>query len=177
MPSIERLCFGDGTPFADNTTLEWIARHAVVRDLEAGENVAALLVSAGGEADQTGDWPQIETGTRAQRARWPGGCFAWLEALPGIALLQRLVMARIAAAAGRDDTALALLTELDAAARSVPLIRWEPALIFDVKQQLLLALKAMSTRKDADKSALTNRVGELRGELTVLDPAHALSLQ
>ncbi|WP_159462787.1 type VI secretion system domain-containing protein [Caballeronia catudaia] len=35
LPGIERLVFNDGTRLADDTTLEWIARHAVVRDLEA----------------------------------------------------------------------------------------------------------------------------------------------
>ena len=85
-------------------------------------------------------------------------------------------MARIAEHAGRADAALALLNELDSNARSLPLTRWEPALIFEVKQQLVRALKAMSNRKDADKPTLARRIGELQAELTVLDPARALSL-
>jgi hypothetical protein len=40
LPGIERLAFTDGTPFADDTMLEWIAHHAAVRDLEAGDGVA-----------------------------------------------------------------------------------------------------------------------------------------
>ena len=55
-------------------------------------------------------------------------------------------------------------------------MRWEPALVFEVKQQLVRALKAMSNRKDADKPALARRIGELQAELTVLDPARALAL-
>ncbi|MBX4378125.1 type VI secretion system domain-containing protein, partial [Mycobacterium tuberculosis] len=86
-----------------------------------------------------------------------------LEALPGMKTdrhryLQRLVMARLADHAGRDDAALALLAELDGASRSLPLMRWEPALTFEVKQQLVKALKAMSSRKDADKPALFHRI-------------------
>ena len=182
LPGIERLAFNDGTPFADDSTLEWIARHAVVRDLEAGESVAPLPVSADSEDGSAGDWPEIEA-----QARDLAGCdgieaaFAWLEALPGMKTdrhryLQRLVMARLADHAGRPETALALLTELDAAARSLPLTRWEPALVFEVKQQLTRAFKTMSNRKDADKPALARRIGELQAELTVLDPARALTL-
>ena len=34
----------------------------------------------------------------------------------------------------------------------------------------------MSSRKDADKPALFHRISELQAELTVLDPARALTL-
>ncbi|WP_175915507.1 MULTISPECIES: type VI secretion system protein TssA [unclassified Burkholderia] len=182
LPGIERLAFNDGTPFADDTTLEWIARHAVVRDLEAGEAVVPLPVSADSEGDAAGDWPEIEAQARDATAReGVEAAFAWLEALPGMKTerhryLQRLVMARVADHAGRPDTALALLAELDTSSRSLPLMRWEPALVFEVKQQLVRALKAMSNRKDADKPALARRIGELHAELTVLDPARALTL-
>jgi type VI secretion system protein VasJ len=182
LPGIERLAFNDGTPFADDSTREWIARHAVVRDLEAGESVAPLPVSAGSEDGSAGDWPEIEAQARDLTGRdGIEAAFAWLEALPGMKTdrhryLQRLVMARLADHAGRPDTALALLTELDAAARSLPLTRWEPALVFEVKQQLTRVFKAMSSRKDADKPALARRIGELQAELTVLDPARALTL-
>jgi type VI secretion system protein VasJ len=182
LPGIERLAFNDGTPFADDSTLEWIARHAVVRDLEAGESVAPLPVSADSDDGSAGDWPEIEAQARDLTGRdGIEAAFAWLEALPGMKTdrhryLQRLVMARLADYAGRPDTALALLTELDAAARSLPLTRWEPALVFEVKQQLARAFRAMSNRKDADKPALARRIGELQAELTVLDPARALTL-
>ncbi|HEX3379481.1 MAG TPA: type VI secretion system protein TssA [Paraburkholderia sp.] len=181
LPGIERLSFNDGTPFADDATLEWIARHAVVRNLDAGESVAPLPVSAGNDDETTGDWPEIEAQAR-DLAGQDGieAAFAWLEALPGLRTdrhryLQRLVMARLADHAGRADTSLALLAELDTSARSLPLTRWEPALVFEVKQQLLRALKALSKRKDADKPALARRIDELQAELTVLDPARALT--
>ncbi|MFD1557410.1 type VI secretion system protein TssA [Paraburkholderia silviterrae] len=182
LPGIERLSFSDGTPFSDDTTLEWIARHAVVRDLEAGESVAPLPVSADSEDGSAGDWPEIEAQARDLAGRdGIDAAFAWLEALPGMRTgrhryLQRLVMARLADHAGRADTALALLAELDSSAKSLPLSLWDPALVFEVKHQLFRALKAVSNRKDADKLALARRIGELQAEMTVLDPARALSL-
>ncbi|KVG28070.1 type VI secretion system protein TssA [Burkholderia diffusa] len=182
LPGVERLAFNDGTPFADDTTLEWIARHAVVRDLEAGESIAPLPVSADSSGAAAGDWPEIEAQARELAGREGiEATFAWLDALPGMKTerhryLQRLVMARLADYAGRPDTALALLAELDASSRSLSLTRWEPALVFEIKQQLVRALKAMSNRKDADKPALARRIGELRAELTALDPSRAITL-
>ncbi|KVO03899.1 type VI secretion protein [Burkholderia ubonensis] len=181
LPGIERLAFNDGTPFADDTTLEWIARHAVVRDLEAGESVAPLPVSAECVGDAA-DWPEIEVQARELAGReGVEAAFAWLEALPGMKTdrhryLQRLVMARLADHVGRPDAALALLADLDTSSRSLSLMHWEPALVFEVKQQLVRALKAVSARKDVDKPALARRIGELQAELTVLDPARALTL-
>jgi len=182
LPGIERLAFNDGTPFSDDATLEWIARHAVVRDLEAGETVAPLSVSVDHEDGAAGDWPEIEAQARDIVASQSlEAAFAWLEMLPGLRTerqryLQRLVMARLADHAGRMDAALPLLAELDAAAQTVPLVRWEPALAFEVKHQLLKALTSISNRKDADKPALGRRIEQLRGELTVLDPARMLTL-
>lgn len=182
LPGIERLSFSDGTPFADDTTLEWIARHAVVRDLEAGEALAPLPVSADSGQEGAGDWPEIEAQAMELVAHdGIEAAFTWLEGLPGVKterhrFLQRFVMARLAGHAERADTAIALLGELDAAAVSLPLVRWDPALVFDVKHQLVRALKVAGNRKDADKPALARRIAELQGEMTVLDPARMLSL-
>jgi len=181
LPGIERLSFSDGTPLADDATLEWIARHAVVRDLEAGESVAPLPVSADTE-DGAGDWPEIEAQARDMVAnRSLEAAFAWLEALPGVhnerqRYLQRLVMARLAEQTGRTETACALLESLDALARTLPVTRWEPTLVFDVRHQLMRTLKALGSRKDQDKAAIARRIGELQAELTVLEPARMLSL-
>ncbi|MGH8779861.1 type VI secretion system protein TssA [Paraburkholderia sp.] len=182
LPGIERLGFSDGTPFADDATLEWIARHAVVRDLESGESVAPLPVSAANDDSGAGDWPEIEAQARDLAASQSlDAAFVWLDALPGVRTerqryLQRLVMARLADHAGRTDTALPLLAELDATAQTLPLIRWEPALAFEVKHQLVKALRTISHRKDADRPALARRIDRLQDELTVLDPARTLSL-
>jgi type VI secretion system protein VasJ len=71
---------------------------------------------------------------------------------------------------------MALLLELDAAAVSLPLVRWDPALVFEIKLQLFKALKAASNRKDADKPGIARRMAALQGEMTVLDPTRMLSL-
>ena len=60
--------------------------------------------------------------------------------------------------------------------RTIRLARWEPLLTFEVKHHLLRVLKTAMTRKDADRPALIRRVEQLHSELTVLDPARAVTL-
>ena len=180
LAGIERLAYTDGTPFADDATLDWIARHAVVRDLEAGETLAPLPVS-GDDAD-AGGWVEMEAQARDLLAsQGLDAAYAWLAALPGIRsdrqrFLQRWLMARVADHGGRPDVALPLLTDLDGATGQFGLARWEPLLTFEVKHHLLRVLKTAMTRKDADKPALSRRVEQLQSELTVLDPARAVTL-
>jgi type VI secretion system protein VasJ len=180
LAGIERLAYADGTPFADDATLDWIARHAVVRDLEAGETLAPLPVS-GDDAD-AGDWVEMEAQARDLLAsQGLDAAYVWLAALPGVRsdrqrFLQRWLMARVADHGGRPDVALPLLTDLDGATGQFGLARWEPLLTFEVKHHLLRVLKTAMARKDADKPALSRRVEQLQSELTVLDPARAVTL-
>ncbi len=179
---IDRLAFSDGTAFADDATLAWIASHAVVRNLDQGEALAALPVSTDDEDGAAGNWQEMEQQARElTQTQGLDAAFAWLAALPDIRsdrqrYLQRWVMARVAGHASRADTALHLLGELDEGGQAYQLARWEPSLTFAVKHHLLNTLKALLTHKDADKPALTQRIEKLRGELTVLDPARAVAL-
>lgn len=180
LPALERLSFSDGSPFADDTTLEWIARHATVRDVEKGEMVAPISV-----ASTDYDWAETES-QALDLASLQGieAALSWLQRLPAREgeqggrehFLRHLVMARVAERAERPDTALHLLASLDESARRFQLATWEPSLAFEVKQQLLKLLKIRINRKDADKSALGVRIDTLTGELTAIDPARAVAL-
>ncbi|GAC1423668.1 MAG: type VI secretion system protein TssA [Burkholderiaceae bacterium] len=182
LSGIERLAFNDGTPFADDITLDWIARHAVVRDLEAGEALAPLALTGDSTASDAGHWQEMEAQARDVLAsEGLEAAFGWLQSLPGAQserqqFLQRWLMARLADHSGKPETALHLLTQLDGLALSLHLARWEPALVFEVKHHLLRVLKQNANRKDADKPALARRVDQLQAELTVLDPAQALGI-
>lgn len=180
---IERLAFSDGTPFADDTTLEWIASHAVVRNLDQGEALAALPVSTDDVDGAAGNWQEIEAQARdlAHHQGIEAAAFAWLDGLPGIRsdrqrYLQRWVRARVAEHAGRPDVALRLLAELDESGQRFRLAAWEPSLTFEVKHHLLKALKASITRKDADKPAITRQIEKRGHEMTVLDPTRAIAV-
>ncbi|NML32741.1 type VI secretion system protein TssA [Paraburkholderia antibiotica] len=182
MPGIQRLAFNDGTPFADDSTLEWIASHAVVRNLEQGEALAALPVSTDDEDGAVANWQEMEAQAR-ELAQSQGieAAFAWIDALPGIRTdrqryLQRWVMARVADHVGRADIGLRLLAELDAGAPQFRLAGWEPSLTFEVKHHLFRTLKASMNRKDADKAAITRQIDKLSHEMTVLDPARAIAV-
>ncbi|UIF87523.1 type VI secretion system protein TssA [Cupriavidus sp. UYPR2.512] len=177
LPGLEQLAFADGSPFADDTTLAWIARHATVRDVERGEMTAPVSV-----ASASTDWAETE----AQAAELAGqqsldAAFAWFQGLPVSdggrdRFIRQLVMARVAERADRADTALHLLAALDLSAQHFELAAWEPSLVFEAKQQQLRLLRARMTRKDADKAALAQRIEALVGDLTAIDPARAVAL-
>lgn len=176
LPGLEQLAFTDGTPFADDTTLEWIARHATVRDLERGDPAAPVSVTSAST-----DWAETEAQAADLAAQQSlDAAFAWLQGLPvpdgeRDRFLRQLVMARVAERADRADTALHLLAALDLAVARYRLTAWEPSLAFEAKQQLLRLLTSRMTRKDADKVALAQRIEALVGELTAIDPARAVA--
>jgi type VI secretion system protein VasJ len=177
LPELETLCFADGSPFADDTTLEWIARYATVRDIERGETVAPVSAQS-----TLTDWGETETQARELATREGlDSAFSWLQRLAGEEgererFVRRLVMARVAEHAERPDTALHLLSTLNAAARRFELAAWEPTLAFEAKQQLMRLLKARMNRQDADKPTLAQRIETLAGELTAIDPARAVAI-
>lgn len=179
LAGIERLQFNDGTPFADASTLEWIARTvtAPAEDAPAGRRRPAGDESAEGDS-----WAQIEEQARNLVAdRGLDAAFAWLLGLGSLTserqrYVQRRLMAELADRNGRGDMALHMLTELDNRADELKLAIWEPNLVFDVKHHLLRLLRLSLTRKDADKPAIGRRIEALSSDLTVLDPARALAI-
>lgn len=177
LPGLEHLSFTDGSPFADSTTLEWIARHATVYD--AGQHPDAPVETS---IESDDHWADIETQALALTTQQGlDDALAWLQKLPGHdterqRFLRQLVMARVAERADRADIALHLLTALDAIAQRHHLAHWEPALAFDVKQHRMRALKTRMHRKDADKATLAQQIDALLGELTAIDPARAVTI-
>ncbi|MGX6998925.1 type VI secretion system protein TssA [Caballeronia sp. KNU42] len=177
LPGFHLLSFSDGSPFADDSTLEWITRYATVRDIDRGETVLPVAAQSAGT-----DW--VETEARANELASQEGldsAFSWLQHLPGQdgdrdRFVRQLIMARVAERAERADTALHLLSTVDTTARRFELALWEPSLAFEAKHHLMRLLKVRMTRKDADKPALAQRVETLIGELTAIDPARAVAL-
>ncbi|MGH8788826.1 MAG: type VI secretion system protein TssA [Cupriavidus necator] len=177
LPGLDQLAFADGSPFADDTTLEWIARHATVRDVERGEMMVPVSVSS-----VSTDWAETEAQAADLAVQQSlDAAFAWLQGLPvpdggRDRFIRQLVMARVAERADRADTALHLLAALDLSARRFELAAWEPSLVFEAKQQQVRLLRARMSRKDSDKAALAQRIEALVGDLTTIDPARAVAL-
>ena len=177
LPGVERLSFTDGMPFAEDVTLEWIARYATVRDIERGEAVAPVVITA-----SPADWSETQAQAfDVQQQKGLEAALAWLQGLPAQkgerdSFIRQLVMASVAQRAERQDIALHLLSVADASAERYALASWEPALAFEVKQQLWHLLKMRLNHKDADKAGIAQRMDSLMGELTALDPARAVGL-
>ncbi|MDS0937990.1 type VI secretion system protein TssA [Enterobacter hormaechei] len=171
LPGLETLAFNDGTPFADEVTLNWI-NQSVLDEMsnwrdepvnavsETGNDILALEPEALEKADTDGldatfHWLQTRPGTDSTKDKW----------------LLRLLMARVAEQKGRNELALHLLGELDGAAQAITLTQWAPALLFEVKSRRLRLLRMKAARSETDKSRLQPEMDQLLAGLIALDPA------
>lgn len=176
LTGLETLAFNDGTPFADEVTLNWI-NQSVLDDLSNWQDEP---VSAAGKTDN--DILLLEP-EALDKADTDGldATLHWLQTRPGCdstkdKWLLRLLMARIAEQKGKIELALHLLGELDSAARSITLTQWTPALLFEVKSRRLRLLRMKATRSETDKSRLQPEMDQLLAGLIALDPASSAVL-
>ena len=176
LTGLETLAFNDGTPFADEVTLNWISesvlddmpdwRDEPVTAVSATDNdILALEPEALEKADSEGldatlQWLQTRPGTDSTRDKW----------------LLRLLMARVAEQKGRNELALHLLGELDSAAQAITLTQWTPSLLFEVKSRRLRLLRMKATRSETDKSRFQPEMERLLAGLIALDPASSAVL-
>ncbi|KAA1062692.1 type VI secretion system protein TssA [Enterobacter mori] len=171
LTGLETLAFNDGTPFADEVTLNWI-NQSVLDDMsgwhdepartvsETDNVILALEAEALEKADTDGldatlHWLQTRPGTDSTKDKW----------------LLRLLMARVAEQKGKNELALHLLGELDGAAQSITLTQWVPTLLFEVKSRRLRLLRMKAARSETDKSRLQPEMDLLLAGLIALDPA------
>jgi type VI secretion system protein VasJ len=177
LPGLEGLAFDDGTPFADEVTLNWINQQVMTSTGNWGNEPSASATTAGDDdilqlepealtqADSGGveaalNWLQNRPGTRTPRHQW----------------LLRLLMARVAEQYGKNDMALHLVGELDNNGSTLTLTQWEPELLFEVKARRLKLLRMKASRADTDKSRLHVEMEHLIAGLIALDPARAAVL-
>ena len=176
LTGLETLAFTDGTPFADEVTLNWI-NQSVLDDMpgwrdepvsavsKTDSDILALEPEALEKADTDGldatlHWLQTRPGTDSTKDKW----------------LLRLLMARVAEQKGKNELALHLLGELDGAAQSITLTQWAPALLFEVKSRRLRLLRMKATRSETDKLRLQPEMDLLLSGLIALDPASSAVL-
>lgn len=172
---LEGLAFNDGTPFADEVTLNWIQQQVMddnsgwreeqtriaTDDNEILQLEAEALAIADSEgADAAMSWLQNRPGIHSARNRW----------------LIRLLMSRIAEQTGKNELAHHLLAELGAQAAVLPLTEWEPELTFEVNARHLRLLRMKAGRNESDKARLQPEMDRLLAELIALDPARAAVL-
>lgn len=171
---IERLTYSDGTPFADGETLAWIATSATMRHLDEGEALAPVALDSD-------SWNEIEQqATEIAGRDGLEAAFSFLNTLPDLVTdrqdyLKRMLLARLAEQSGKPDVALRLLKALDDRCDRYRLTDWEPDLVFELKAKLLKLIQHKSLLKDADRTTLNREAERLLAELTVLNPARALT--
>ncbi|MEI2264059.1 type VI secretion system protein TssA [Erwinia sp. CGal63] len=178
LSGLETLAFNDGTPFADEVTLNWIRQQV----LDDGERWPEETPVAAAEASGVNDILTLEP-EALQMADSEGtdAALAWLQSRPGIhsargRWLLRLLMARVAEQTGKNELALHLLAELDVHAAALTLPQWEPDLLFEVKARRLKLLRMKAGRSESDKARLQPEMEQLLAGLVAVDPARAAVL-
>jgi len=176
LPGLETLAWNDGTPLADEVTLNWIAEK-VNNDMPGFNEEPAVL-----QGTQTDDIFALEAEAMEKGdSDGPETALGWLQSRPGMdsprsRWLLRLLMARVAEQYGRNELALHLLGELTASAPQLTLSDWEPGLLFDVQARRLRLLRLKAGRSESDKVRLTPEMDSLLAGLIALDPARAMVL-
>ncbi len=176
LPGLEGMAFSDGTPFADEVTMNWINQQIVASSSDWGTKPASPIALEDNDilllepealtlADSEGieaalDWLQKRPNAQTPRQQW----------------LLRLIMARVAEQCGKNEMALHMLDELDCKATRIPLAEWEPELLFEVKARRLKLLRRKVIRTESDKPRLHNEMEILLAGLIALDPARAAVL-
>lgn len=179
LSGIEQLRFNDGTNFAEDTTLEWLATHAVICDIEAGESISHVPVLVGHNIDE--DALQKEAFFLAE-TQGLDHAFSWLQTLPQAKgrreyVFRQMVMARLAETHKRIDFALHILSALNTQVSISTICRWDPLFVFDIKSYYVHLLRQHLNRKDVNKVELTQILQQLQADLVQLDPLRALLLQ
>lgn len=176
LQGIERLTYDNGTPFADDETINWITTMVKGRNSNEETPLASTLVSS------DDDWNEITTQAR-ELANNEGleVAFKWLQNLPIIRSTKnhyflQYTQAIIAEQNGKTDIAVKLLTGLNNKQNIINLLEWEPALIFDVKCHLLRLLKQKIQLKESNKEQLMIDIERLNHDLILLDPARSLTI-
>jgi len=176
LPGLERLAWNDGTPLADEVTLNWIAEK-VNDDMPGFADEPA--VANGGQMD---DIVALEAEAMEKGDRdGPEAALTWLQNRPDMASprsrwLLRLLMAKVAEQYGRNELALHLLGELTDSAPQLTLSEWEPGLLFDVQARRLRLLRMKAGRSESDKVRFAPEMDALLARLIALDPARAMVL-
>lgn len=176
LPGLETLAWNDGTPLADEVTLNWIAEK-VNDDMPGFSDEPAVATAA-----QTDDILALETEAMEKGdTEGPEAALVWLQSRPDMASprsrwLLRLLMAKVAEQYGRNELALHLLGELTDSAPKLTLSEWEPGLLFDVQARRLRLLRMKAGRSESDKARFAPEMDSLLAGLIALDPARAMVL-
>lgn len=172
LPGLERywlLTMVDGTPFADEVTLNWVHQQVLVEEngWRTGQTDTATLT----DDDIIRLEPEV-----LEKADSDGleQALNWLQARPGITSMRDqwpmcLLMARVTEPYGKNNMSLHLLGE-----QCITLPLWMPELILEVKPDALNC--CVQKPGVADKTRLQAEMDKLLSRLISLDPARAAVL-
>lgn len=177
LPGLETLAFNDGSPFADEATLNWISREVMGSSVSPGNHYDVMP-----DCGDTDDILQLEPDVLAVAdSEGIQAALVWLQNRPGVITVRqrwllKLLMARVAEQYSRNEIALHLLKELDSQALSLTMIQWEPVLLFEVRARRLKLLRMKAAYSETEKQCLLPEMEYLLAGLVMLDPVRAAVL-
>lgn len=177
LSGLETLAFSDGTPFADEVTLNWIQQSVLDTVGGWGDDTPSAPLTSGND-----DILALEPEAVALAdSEGPDAALGWLQTRPGMTTdrqkwLLRLLMGLIAEQYGKNELAVHLFAELGERAGELTLKNWEPELLFEVQARHLKLLRLKASRSEADKTRLTSVMDQLLAGLIAVDPARAAVL-
>lgn len=174
LTGLETLAFSDGTPFADEVTLNWILQQ-VTDGFIGWQNGTVSTAASSGDDDILQLEPEALALADSEGA---DAALLWLQNHPGVTKVRnrwllRLLMARIAEQVGKNELSLHLLSELDGNATILTLTQWEPDLLFEVKARRLKLLRMRAGRSETDKARFHQEMECLLAGLIAIDPVRA----
>lgn len=177
LSGLETLAFSDGTPFADEVTLNWIRQHVLDATGGWSSDTPPAQMAAGNDDILTLEPEAVALADNEGL----DAALVWLQSRPGMTTarqqwLLRLLMARVAEQYGKNELAVHLLAELGERASEVTLSDWEPELLFEVQARHLKLLRIKAGRSEADKVRLSPLMDQLLAGLIAVDPARACVL-
>lgn len=174
LSGLEALAFSDGTPFADEVTLNWI-QQSVLDTVGSWSNDTPAAPATADNDDILSLEPEAVV---LADSEGPDAALGWLQTRPGMTTdrqkwLLRLLMGRIAEQYGKNELAVHLFAELGERAGEVTLADWEPELLFEVQARHLKLLRLKAGRSEADKARLNPLMEQLLAGLIAVDPSRA----
>ncbi|WP_082829756.1 type VI secretion system domain-containing protein [Ectothiorhodospira sp. BSL-9] len=167
LPGLETLCFEDGRPFADTTTLAWL------RDGPATESRQALLpTSPFPLADQDASAPHPDTLKDLSLTDAWQALAHWPMTTERQRLMAMIARADLCLRARRPDVALPVLKAARAQLEAVRIVDWDPAM----GRTLLTRLHQVAVTLDARGRSQKALIQECEQELARLDPQAAMDV-
>jgi len=180
IPDLLKLSFSDGSPFCDEATKEWIAKHVLPMFSQDG------AVTAKKDADAPGGDKVESEKKEATSLIASGKMEAALDLLQNSIrnssnerdnFRRSIIMCNMLLTGKQPDIALSILDSLDAKIQLYHLDKWDPDLAVEAWSIMVKVLKVARANKPPPVQAgMTEKQNSILSKISQIDPKKAFSL-